>query len=94
MAKGANCANFARVASCLRMAKTDDELRALAKEPGWRLDTGDGAGRTGTLGDVARLAHERRARGEHPGAVRRIENAVELEMLELEQLWRAIGLPV
>ncbi|MGH6876577.1 MAG: hypothetical protein ACREHV_04265 [Rhizomicrobium sp.] len=76
------------------MAKTDDELRELAKQPGWRLDTGEGAGHSGTLGDVAKVAHARRARGEPPGIVRRIENAVELEMLEVEQLWRAIGLPI
>lgn len=77
-----------------RMAKTDDELRALSHEPGWHLDTGEGPGHAGTLGDVAKLAHARRTRGQHPGIIRRIENAVELEMLELEQLWRAIGLPV
>lgn len=76
------------------MAKSDDELRKLAKQPGWRLDTGEGASHAGTLEDVAKVAHARRARGEHPGIVRRIENAVELELLELEQLWRAIGLPV
>jgi hypothetical protein len=76
------------------MAKTDDELRALAKQPGWRLETAEGAGHTGTLEDVARMAHERRVRGQHPGIVRQIENAVELEMLDLEQLWRAIGLPL
>lgn len=76
------------------MAKTGEELRALAKEPGWRLDTGEGEGHTGTLGDMAKVAHARRSRGEHTGIIRRIENAVELEMLELEELWRAIGLPV
>lgn len=76
------------------MAKTDDELRVLAREPGWRLDTGEEPGHAGTLGDMAKLAHARRARGQDPGIVRRIENAIELEMLDLEQLWRAIGLPV
>src|ERR1700720_608263 len=36
----------------------------------------------------------RRARGEHPGIVKRIETSIELEMLQLEQLWRNLGLPV
>ncbi|HEY3777648.1 MAG TPA: hypothetical protein VGL35_06290 [Rhizomicrobium sp.] len=76
------------------MAKTEDELRRLAKQPGWQLDTGEGASHLGTLEEVAKIAHARRARGERPGIVRQIENAVELEMLDLEQLWRAIGLPV
>lgn len=76
------------------MARTKDELRELSRQAGWHLDTGEGAGHSGTLEDVARIAHARRSRGEHPGIVRQIENAVELEMLELEQLWRAIGLPV
>lgn len=76
------------------MAKTEDELRALAKQPGWQLETGEGAKHAGTLEEMAKIAHEKRARGEHPGILRQIENAVELEMLDLEALWRAIGLPV
>lgn len=78
-----------------RMGKTDDDgLKDLAKQPGWQLDAGEGAQHTGTLEEVARIAHERRTRGEHPGVVRQIENAIELEMLELERLWRGMGLPV
>jgi hypothetical protein len=76
------------------MAKTEHELKALAKQPGWQLETREGPMHSGTLEQVAKAAHERRARGEHPGIVRQIENAIELEMLELEALWRAIGLPV
>jgi hypothetical protein len=76
------------------MAKTEDELRDFAKQPGWRLDIGEGATHSGTLEEMAKVAHARRARGEHPGILRQIENSVELGMLELEQLWRAIGLPV
>ena len=76
------------------MAKTEEELKALAKQPGWQLESGGGARQTGTLEEMAKVAHDKRVRGEHPGILRQIENAVELEMLELEALWRAIGLPV
>lgn len=76
------------------MAKSPDELKKLAKTPGWHLKAGGKTERKGTLEDVAKAAHERRTRGEHPGIVRQIETAIELEMLELEQLWRQLGLPV
>lgn len=71
-----------------------DELAKLTTSSGWRLETDGKAEHTGTLEDVAKVAHERHARGEHPGIIRRIENSIELEMLQLEQLWRYLGLPV
>ena len=71
-----------------------DDLKSLANTPGWRLDANGKAEREGTLEEVAKAAHARRTRGEQPGIIRRIENAVELEMLQLEQLWRDLGLPV
>ena len=72
---------------------SDEELSALRSAPGWQLDAGE-AKHQGTLEDVARMAHGRRTRGEHPGLIREIETSFELEMLQLEALWRAIGLPV
>ena len=71
-----------------------DELAKLTTSTGWRLETDGTTANTGTLEDVAKAAHERRARGEHPGIIRRIETSIELEMLQLEQLWRNLGLPV
>ena len=73
---------------------TSDDLNTLAKTPGWRLHLDGDAGQEGTLEDVAKAAHARRVRGEHPGIIRQIETALELEMLQLEQLWRYLGLPV
>lgn len=72
---------------------SDDDLKAMRTSPGWRLEAGD-ATHEGTLEDVAKIAHARRAKGEHPGLVKEIETSVELEMLQLESLWYAIGLPV
>ena len=71
-----------------------DDLKDMANSPGWHLETDGEVKHTGTLEEVARAAHERRARGEHPGIIRQIETSVELEMLQLERLWRALGLPV
>ncbi len=71
-----------------------DELAKLTKSPGWHLDTGDKARHTGTLEEVAKLAHERHTRGEHPGIIKQIETSIELEMIQIEQLWRSLGLPV
>jgi hypothetical protein len=79
-----------------RMAKStysDEDLVAVRSSAGWRLET-DQASHEGTLDDVAKLAHARHARGEHPGLIRQVETAVELDMLQLEKLWYAMGLPV
>ena len=72
---------------------SNEELIAARTSPGWRLEA-DQTSHEGTLEDVARLAHERQARGEHPGLISQVETSVELDMLQLESLWYAIGLPV
>ena len=80
----------------LCMAKniwSNEELTAQRTSPGWRLEA-DEATHEGTLDDVAKLAHERHTRGEHPGLIRQIETSLELDMLQLESLWYSLGLPV
>ncbi|HTT82110.1 MAG TPA: hypothetical protein VMF67_01375 [Rhizomicrobium sp.] len=71
---------------------SNEELTAQRTSPGWLLEA-DEATQEGTLEDVAKLAHERHARGEHPGLIRQIESSIELDMLQLEALWYAMGLP-
>ena len=71
---------------------TNEELTASRTSPGWRLEANEGR-HEGTLEDVARLAHERHARGDHPGLIRQIETSIELDMLQLEALWYSMGLP-
>jgi len=70
-----------------------EQLAGLATTTGWHLDSGDKP-TVGTLEDVARLAHEQHSAGKRPGIVRQIETSIELDMLQLEQLWRYLGLPV
>lgn len=80
----------------LRMAKniwSNEELTASRTSPGWRLEA-DQTTHEGTLEDVAKLSHERRGRGEHPGLIRQMETSIELDMLQLEALWYSMGLPV
>ena len=73
---------------------SQDELIKGAKVPGWELVTGNEKPVTGTLEDVAKAAHERQQSGREVGVIRRIENAVELEMIQIEQLWQHLGLPM
>lgn len=73
---------------------SDEELTGRLKTPGWKLVTGQDGVVHGTLEDVARSHHARRAKGEAPGLIAEAETAIELEMLQIEALWRALGLPV
>jgi hypothetical protein len=72
-----------------------DELVERVKSPGWRLVTG-GKDSTiaGTLERLLHLTHERTQKGEAPGLIEEIETSVELDMLQIAQLWRYLGLPV
>ena len=75
------------------MTGNDDDLIKHLKSPGWNLETGKDKV-SGTLEDVVRAAHERKARGAAPGMIRRIENTLELDALQLEKLWMYLGLPM
>lgn len=71
-----------------------DELVSQLTSPGWRLiPTGIDPAVEGTLEDMARAAHARKASGEHHGLVQRAEDALELDLFDLEQLWWHLGLP-
>ncbi len=69
---------------------TDDELQGLVKTPGWK----DGKGVSGTLEDVLKASHERHQSDAEPSLIRQLETTVELDMLQIEKLWRYLGLPV
>ena len=71
-----------------------EDLISRLTSPGWRLiPTGIDPAVEGTLEDMARAAHARKQGGEHPGAIQRAEDSLELEAFELEQLWWHLGLP-
>jgi hypothetical protein len=72
-----------------------DELVERVKTPGWRLVTGkNDTSVKGTLERLLHLTHERGQKGEAPGLIEEIETSIELDMLQIAQLWRYLGLPV
>ena len=73
---------------------SDKDLASQLNSPGWRL-TGDHPDQnvSGTLSEVVTESHSRRARGEHPGRVQQIVTAIELDLIQIEQLWQHLGLP-
>jgi hypothetical protein len=74
---------------------SDDELAGLMKSSGWGLITGkESTPATGTLEDVLKANHQRRESGEAPGLIQQLETTIELDMLQIEKLWRLLGLPV
>jgi hypothetical protein len=71
-----------------------DELAVRVKTPGWRLMRNRDNPVTGTLQHLLNLTHQRKRTGEPPGMIEEIETRIELDMLEVENLWRFLGLPV
>jgi hypothetical protein len=72
-----------------------DDLVKKVKSPGWRLVTGKkDAAHTGTLEHLLHLSHKKKGTGESPGLIQEIETSIELDMLQIAQLWRYLGLPV
>jgi hypothetical protein len=73
----------------------DDLTRRLAS-PGWRLKTGqkDDKAVSGTLEHVVRATHERKNSGQAPGLIEEVETTIELDLIQIEKLWRYLGLPV
>ena len=73
---------------------SDTDLKARMASPGWRLRHDKEAPTTGTLQNLLHLSHRRVSDGENPGLIEEIETSVELDMVEVEKLWRYLGLPV
>jgi hypothetical protein len=70
-----------------------DELVERLHRPGWRIAAENEGLREGTLSALAQESHARHARGEHPGLLSEVETEIELDMLQLQALWRHLGLP-
>ncbi len=73
---------------------TDDELTKKVTSPGWRHAPEDGGPVTGTLEDALKSGHAQHAQGRAPGRIEELETAIELDMIQIEKLWRYLGLPV
>ncbi len=76
---------------------TDAELTERVQSDGWSLVTGNKDQDntvTGTLEEMAKVTHERHNSGKPPGRIKELETTIELDMIQIELLWRQLGLPV
>lgn len=72
-----------------------DELVRKLDEPGWRAVTGDQAEpQEGTLRQMAEAAHDRQKAGGTAGFIQHIATRIEVDALQLEELWYHLGLPL
>jgi hypothetical protein len=79
------------------MAKkyTRDELVDRLKKPGWGLVTGNQAmPLQGTLSQMVEATHDRHSKGHASGYIKEIETAIEVDMLQIQEPWHHLGLPV
>jgi hypothetical protein len=72
---------------------THDELVKRLHTPGWRLVTEDEDAKSGTLKDVLETTHERKLRKKAPGLIQHIETTLELDAIQIQNLWHYLGLP-
>lgn len=74
---------------------SDSELKAKLGNHGWSLVAAhkDHA-ISGTLKEVLEFMHAKHKIGAPRGQIHEIETKIELDLLQIEQLWRFLGLPV
>jgi hypothetical protein len=74
---------------------THDDLKGRMKSPGWALVTGrNELSPSGTLENILGTTHARRSGGHAQGLIQEIATGIELDMIQVEQLWQHLGLPV
>jgi len=72
-----------------------DKLIERLDEPGWRAVTGNKATPVeGTLRQMVEAAHDERKQGRATRLLQHIATEVEIDMIQLENLWHYLGLPV
>jgi hypothetical protein len=73
---------------------THDELVKRLHTPGWRLVAEDQPEEaSGTLKDVLEETQARQKRRQAPGLIRHIETTLELDAIQIQNLWHYLGLP-
>lgn len=70
-----------------------DDLVKQLHTPGWRHVTEDKETASGTLKDVLTHTHARKKRKEEPGLIQHIETMLELDAIQIQNLWHYLGLP-
>jgi hypothetical protein len=72
---------------------THDELVKQLHTQGWRLVTEDEETKSGTLKDVLETTHARKKDKKEPGLIQNIETTLELDAIQIQNLWHYLGLP-
>jgi hypothetical protein len=73
---------------------THDELVKQLHTPGWRLVSEDESeAASGTLKDVLETTHARNKSKKATGLIQHIETTLELDAVEIQNLWHYLGLP-
>ena len=67
---------------------THDDLVKRLHTPGWVSDEA-----SGTLKDVLEQTHARKKDKKEPGLIRHIETTLELDAIQIQNLWHYLGLP-
>ena len=71
-----------------------DQLKQKLAASGWRTITGHASvPHEGSLGELAEAAHARHKKGQAVGLLQEIETRIEVDLLQLEELWQHMGLP-
>lgn len=73
---------------------SDEELEKMVKSPGWSHSAPQTERATGTLEDMLKASHAHQQSAGSPGLIHQIETAIELDLIQIEKLWRYLGLPV
>ncbi|HEU4548601.1 MAG TPA: hypothetical protein VFS01_02820 [Rhizomicrobium sp.] len=72
-----------------------EELLQRLNKLGWRsVDDHQDGPAEGSLRDMATQAHARYARGQPAGRLQEIATRIEVDLIQLEELWHHLGLPV
>jgi hypothetical protein len=76
------------------MSYSLEQLKQKLAAPGWRAhaESGD-THHEGTLAEAAEAAHARHAQGQPPGHLKEIETEIKVDLMQLQELWRHMGLP-
>ena len=73
------------------MSYSLEQLKQKLGVSGWRMPDEE---REGTLEEMAQAAHARQAEGKPPSHLQEIETEIKIDLFQLQELWRHMGLPV
>ncbi len=71
-----------------------DDLTGRIKSPRWSLVAGKDDTPKGALEELLHVTHQKHGNGKPPGRLSEAATSVQLEILQIERLWRYLGLPV